>query len=241
MSSSATIPQTLTTMEAGFTLSPGIEEEFWRHQDRMGPIAAAAPGFLGVIGGPIAGSPWMYFCGKWQSPQLMDQWYQDSKHRPMMDAAHSRWFAACYIRKWRRPQAGEPVEGRVFCETSIACDTAPAGDRVERLLREIGDALPGFAPLRFETFSGEYEKQPYQFVGPLMEFPQLAPVRYLLLTHWDSVRKAETWLASATMRKVAEIGEISSDIMVPIVHATSEREGLTTDGTHRQFGQSPVG
>src|SRR5262245_2678194 len=66
-------PQTLTTMEAGFTVNPADAEEFWRHQERMGPIAAAAPGFLGVIGGPIARSPWLYFCGKWQTPELMNQ------------------------------------------------------------------------------------------------------------------------------------------------------------------------
>ncbi len=99
MTGSTAIPQTRTTMEAAFTMKPGVDEEFWRHQARMGPIAAAAPGFLGVIGGTIARSPWLYFCGKWETPELMDLWHHDPKHRPMQDAAHSKWFAACYIRK----------------------------------------------------------------------------------------------------------------------------------------------
>jgi len=76
------IPQTMTTMEAGFTVNQADAEEFWRHQERMGPVAAAASGFLAVIGGPIARSPWLYFCGKWQTPDLMDQWYRDGKHKP---------------------------------------------------------------------------------------------------------------------------------------------------------------
>src|SRR5260370_39348367 len=38
MSSQDRIPQTLTTMEAGFTLHEGkeLQEEFWRRQERMG-------------------------------------------------------------------------------------------------------------------------------------------------------------------------------------------------------------
>ena len=46
-------PQTLTTMEAGFTLNDEHSAEFWKHQERMGPIAAASPGFVAVIGGPM--------------------------------------------------------------------------------------------------------------------------------------------------------------------------------------------
>ena len=101
MSSQDRIPQTPTTMEAAFTLhdSRELQEEFWRHQLRMGPIAAASPGFVAVIGGPIHRSRWLYFCGKWETPHLMDKWQPDSKHRPMQEAAHSRWFASIYIRK----------------------------------------------------------------------------------------------------------------------------------------------
>jgi hypothetical protein len=116
MSSQQHLPQTLTTMEACFTLHEDrtVLEEFWRHQERMGPIAAAAAGFVAVIGGPILRSHWLYFCGKWKSPDLMDQWQFDSKHIPMQNAAHARWFASMYIRKWRLPDTGEEMTGPLF-------------------------------------------------------------------------------------------------------------------------------
>jgi hypothetical protein len=59
MSSQDSIPQTLTTMEAAFTLhqDEAVHAEFWRHQQRMGPIAAASAGFVCVIGGPIQSDP----------------------------------------------------------------------------------------------------------------------------------------------------------------------------------------
>jgi hypothetical protein len=235
----APIPQTITTMEAGFTVNPVSAEEFWRQQERMGPVAAAAPGFLAVIGGPIARSPWLYFCGKWQTPDLMDQWYQDAKHKPMMKAAHDRWFGACYIRKWRLPAEGEAVGGPVFCETAIAGDAAAPAPKIEALLDRIDRAIAQLDPMPFETMTGEYERQPYQFVGPLQEFPQPAPVRYLLLTHWRSAAEAQRWLGSPAMTAVAELGVVSSAIMVPITHRPGEREGLRADGSHREFGVSP--
>ena len=94
-------------------------------------------GFLAVIGGPIARSPWLYFCGKWQTPDLMDQWYHDTKHKPMMKAAHDRWFGACYIRKWRLPAEGEEISGPVFCEIAIASDVAAPAEKIEALLDQI--------------------------------------------------------------------------------------------------------
>jgi hypothetical protein len=235
----APIPQTITTMEAGFTVNAASAEEFWRQQERMGPVAAAAPGFLAVIGGPIARSPWLYFCGKWQTPDLMDQWYHDAKHKPMMKAAHDRWFGACYIRKWRLPGPGEAVSGPAFCEIAIAAEVAAPADKIEALLDQLDKALPPLNPKPFETMSGEFEPQPYQFVGPLQEFPQAAPVRYLLLTHWNSADEARRWLQSPVLQSLAELGTVSSAIMVLITHRPGEREGLRADGAHREFGVSP--
>lgn len=233
-------PQTLTTMEAGFTVNPADAEEFWRHQERMGPIAAAAPGFLGVIGGPIARSPWLYFCGKWQSPELMNQWYNDAKHKPMMKAAHDRWFGACYIRKWRLPAEGEAISGPVFCETAVASDVAASAATIDSLLDRIDQALPQFNPRPFETLAGQHEPQPFQFVGPLQEFPQVAPVRYLLLTHWKSPEDARRWLASDVAKELTALGTVSSTIMILIRHQSGEREGLNADGSQRQFGRLAV-
>jgi hypothetical protein len=227
-------------MEAGFTVKQADAEEFWRHQERMGPVAAAAPGFLAVIGGPIARSPWLYFCGKWQTPELMDQWYHDAKHKPMMKAAHDRWFGACYIRKWRLSQDGEHITGPVFCETAIACDAAPSAATIDAVLDRIDQLVPSFDPLPFETLAGQYERQPYQFVGPLQEFPQPAPGRYLLLTHWKSPEAAKRWLASDVMTALAQLGTVSSALMVLIRHRPSDREGLNADGSQREFGQLAV-
>jgi heme-degrading monooxygenase HmoA len=233
-------PQTLTTMEAGFTVNPADAEEFWRHQERMGPIAAAAPGFLGVIGGPIARSPWLYFCGKWQTPELMNHWYHDAKHKPMMKAAHDRWFGACYIRKWRLPAEGEAISGPVFCETAVASDVAASAASIDSLLDRIDQALPQFDPRPFETLAGQHEPQPFQFVGPLQEFPQVAPVRYLLLTHWKSPEDARRWLASDVAKELTALGTVSSTIMILIRHQSGEREGLNADGSQREFGRLAV-
>jgi len=148
-------------------------------------------GFLAVIGVPIARSPWLHFCGKWQTPDLMDQWYHDTKHKPMMKAAHDRWFGACYIRKWRLPAEGEEISGPVFCEIAIASDVAAPAEKIEALLDQIDQEIAAHDPRSFETMTGEYERQPYQLVGPLQEFPQVAPVRYLLLTHWKSADDAQ--------------------------------------------------
>lgn len=120
----------------------------------MGPVAAALPGFVAVTGGPIARSPWLYFCGKWQTPDLMDQWYRDPNHKPMMQAAHDRWFGACYIRKWRLPEADEKIVGPVFCETAIACHEVAPPDKVERLLDRITEAIIDLNPMPFETLMG---------------------------------------------------------------------------------------
>jgi hypothetical protein len=234
-------PQTVITMEAGFTLNQADAEEFWRHQERMGPVAAAAPGFLAVIGGPIAHSPWLYFCGKWQTPELMNQWYREAKHGPMMKAAHDRWFGACYIRKWRLPEDGEQIAGPVFCETAIACDAAAPAATIDAVLSRVDEALPSFDPRPFETLAGQYEQKPYQFVGPLQEFPQQAPVRYLLLTHWTTAEAAQRWLASDAMKGLAQLGTVSSALMVLVRHRPGEREGLNADGSQREFGQLPAG
>jgi hypothetical protein len=129
---------------SGFTANEKHAEEFWPQQERMGPVAAALPGFVAVTDGPIARSPWLYFCGKWQTPDLMDQ-------KPMMQAAYDRWFGACYIRKWRLPEADEKIVGPVFCETAIACHELAPPDKVERLLDRITEAIIDLNPMPFDT------------------------------------------------------------------------------------------
>lgn len=236
MSSQDRIPQTLTTMEAAFTLheNQALQEEFWRHQERMGPIAAASPGFIAVIGGPIHRSHWLYFSGKWSTPQLMDKWQFEPKHKPMQDAAHSRWFSSVYLRKWRLPAGDEKITGPVLCETAIARQDPLDQAAIDTILDAIvGPSLHAHEPLAFETLTGEYEKQPYQFVGPVQEFPALAPARYLLITHWPTDDALQGWLKSGVVKELSAYGEVSSIVSIPIKHEAGERNYLRPDGLQR--------
>jgi hypothetical protein len=237
MSSQQHLPQTLTTMEACFTLHEDrtVQEEFWRHQERMGPIAAAAPGFVAVIGGPILRSHWLYFCGKWKSPDLMDKWQFDSKHTPMQDAAHARWFSSIYIRKWRLPDAGEQMTGPLFCEVAIARQTPIEAGTVDKIMDEIvAPSLQQYGALPFETLTGVFEAQPYQFVGPLQEFPALAPTRYLLLTHWPTNDALQGWLRSGVIEDLSGYGEVVTNVSVAIKHDPEERKFMREDGLQRE-------
>jgi len=237
MSSQQHLPQTLTTMEACFTLHEDrtVQEEFWRHQERMGPIAAAAPGFVAVIGGPILRSHWLYFCGKWKSPDLMDKWQFDSKHTPMQDAAHARWFSSIYIRKWRLPDAGEQMTGPLFCEVAIARQTPIEAGTVDKIMDEIvAPSLQQYGALPFETLTGVFEAQPYQFVGPLQEFPALAPTRYLLLTHWPTNDALQGWLRSGVIEDLSDYGEVVTNVSVAIKHDPEERKFMREDGLQRE-------
>jgi antibiotic biosynthesis monooxygenase (ABM) superfamily enzyme len=237
MSGPTAIPQTLTTMEACMTLAAGPEAEFWRAQERMGAVVAAQPGFRAVIGGPIANSSWMYFCGKFETPDDMDKWQHSRQHRPVIDKAYSTWFDAFYIRKWRLPAEGEELTGPLFCETAIVPDAALDEATLNSVVASLTEALPRFGPRPFETLAGRFETQPFQFVGPLEEFPQVAPVRYLLLTHWDDAQGVKAWLDSAEMKALGELGAVSTDLHVQILHAPGEREGLSADGSHRGWSR----
>jgi hypothetical protein len=224
-------------MEACFTLHEDrtVQEEFWRHQERMGPIAAAAPGFVAVIGGPILRSHWLYFCGKWQTPDLMDKWQFDSKHRPMQDAAHARWFSSIYIRKWRLPDIGEQMTGPLFCEIAIARQAPIEEATLDKILDEIvGPSLRKSEALPFETLTGVFEAQPYQFVGPLQEFPALAPTRYLLLTHWPTNDALQDWLRSGVVKELSNYGEVVTNVSIAIKHDAGERKFMREDGLQRE-------
>jgi hypothetical protein len=236
MSSQDRIPETLTTMEAAFTLHEGkeLQEEFWRDQERMGPIAAASPGFIAVIGGPIQRSRWLYFSGKWETPQLMDKWQSEPKHKPMQEAAHARWFSSVYLRKWRVPADNEALPGPLLLELAIARHDALEQPVIDSILDKIvHPSLNLHGALKIETLTGEFEKQPYQLVGPVQEFPALAPVRYLLITHWATNDALQGWLRTDAVKQLSAYGEISTTISVPIKHDVGERKYLRPDGLQR--------
>ena len=96
--------------------------------------------------------------------------------------------------------AGEQMSGPLFCEVAIARQTPIEADMVDNILDEIvGPSLREYGALPFETLTGVFEAQPYQFVGPLQEFPALAPTRYLLLTHWPTNDALQAWLRSGVI------------------------------------------
>ena len=218
-------------------LAPGPEADFWRAQENMGPVVAGQPGFLAVIGGEIAASSWMYFCGKFATPDDMNAWYGCKDHQPVMRKAHSAWFDAFYIRKWRRPAQGEALAGPLLCETAIVPPEVLPHDVRDATVEALRTALPELNAAPFETAIGEYEPQPFQFVGPLAEFPVPAPVRYLLVTHWDTAEDLAAWLGSAALKSLGALGEVSSDVSVLIRHAPGEREGLNADGSLRSWSR----
>jgi hypothetical protein len=99
-----------------------------------------------------------FICGKWQSPDLMDKWQFDSKHTPMQDAAHARWFSSIYIRKWRLPDTGEQMTGPLFCEIAIARQAPIDAGTLDKILDEIvGPSLRKSEALPFETLTGVFE------------------------------------------------------------------------------------
>lgn len=234
------IPQTLTTMEACFTVEPGAEDEFWRAQERMGPVAAAQPGFLAVIGGPIYNSSWLYFCGKFETPELMDEWHHSRRHRPVQDMAYKKWFGAYYIRKWRVPAEGEEISGRVFVETEIVREKPFEVDELETVTRALDKSFQQHDPLPFETMTGQFEAQPYQLVGPLQEFPEVAPARYLLLTHWSEPGQAAAWQQSPEAGTLEDMGRVSHQVNVPLYQEPGTRNYVRADRMQREWARHPA-
>jgi hypothetical protein len=229
------VPQTLTVMEAGFTLRRGIEEEFWRANNGSIPTAAAQPGFVAVIGGPIVDSSWLYFSGMWETPETMDQWYWSARHKPVQDRAFARWFAKMYIRKWRLPADGETLHGRAFCQTELLTPAPLDGETVASVMDDLRAALASLPVAPFQTLTGEFEPQPFQLIGPVEEFPAAAATKYLLLTHWSAVGDLERWLATPAYERLRELGEPSSAGFTPIRERAGTRPGLTPDGLQRDW------
>jgi hypothetical protein len=160
--------------------------------------------------------------------------HHDRHHRVMQSKAYETWFDSYYIRKWRLPADGEAASGRALVETSLGREESLSEDELAKVLDLLGGSLPAYGPRPFETLVGEFEPNPYQFVGPLEEAPPLAPARYLLLTHWDSPEKASKWVDSSELGSLAEFGELASRVFIPLYHQQGERNYLSHDGMHRE-------
>jgi len=235
------VPPTLTLLESGFTLRPGAEDEFMNMQEKVLGVAVEQPGFLSVGGGQIVESSWLYFTVKFATPADMDGWYHHKGHRPVQKLAKARWFGRMYLRKWRVTAAGEEPGDRILCETVIA-PAAPLGDaELTDLMAALETSLADARAKPFETMTGEFEPRPFQLAGPLAEAPQIAPVKYVLVTHWDSGANLASWLASSGYAACQALGETTSTANVPVQELEGARPDLRPDRLQRDWSSTCPG
>ena len=123
---------------------------------------------------------------------------------------------------------GEQMTGPLFCEIAIARQAPINAGTLDKILDEIvGPSLRKSEALPFGTLTGVFEAQPYQFVGPLQEFPALAPTRYLLLTHWPTNDALQEWLRSGVIKDLSNYGEVvtRSRLRSNMIEETQIHEG----------------
>jgi hypothetical protein len=128
---------------------------------------------------------------------------------------------------------GEVLGDRLMSETSILFDTALDDTQIQSVLQALAElGAAGAQP--FETLTGEFEAHPFQFSGPLLVAPPADKVPYLLTTHWSSADHFNAWKSSSSYRALQSLGDVSSDLFVPIVE-TRPREHLRDDKLQRDW------
>ena len=65
--------------------------------------------------------------------------------------------------------------------------------------------------------------------------PQTAPASYLLLTHWPSADAVRASLRSPIHADLGDLGEVSSELFIPIAEQAGSRPGLRADGLQRDW------
>ena len=229
----STSAKPLMVMEAGFRIIPGKEADFLAIQANMVPIAAAQPGFVSVYGGAILDSTWLYFGVRFDSQEQMDTWHHNRQHQAVQKMAYAKWWTAVYIRKWRSPKPGEVLGDRLMCETRIQA-SQPLDDAQVQTLRGGLSALAKAGAAPFETLTGDYEPQPYQFVGPLEIAPLQKEVVYSLITHWSDASALANWQKSAAYAQLQSLGTLTSEVFVAFAE-TGVRDNLRHDKLQRQW------
>jgi heme-degrading monooxygenase HmoA len=225
--------QSMVVMEAGFKIRPGQEEAFLSARDRMMPMAMAQPGFVSVYGGPIANSSWLYFGVRFETPELMDAWYNVPQHQAIQ-AASKTWWTAVYIRKWCAPQTDDGHDGPVLAETRIYRDRAFSPSEAEETIGCLR-SLEDFAVVPFETLSGEFEQQPFQLVGPLEIAPTPpATVIYSLFTHWNRASDLRAWQDSVEYASLAKLANLTTEAFIPFAEP-NQRPDLRLDRMQRDW------
>ena len=222
----------LAVLESAFRIIPGKETDFLAYQATVVPLAMAQDGFRSAYSGPVWDSTWVYFGARFDSEEQMNAWHGEPQHRVIQKSAPN-WWTALYLRKWRPPMPGEVLGDRLMSETSILVDTALDDTQIQSVrqaLAELGAA--GAQP--FETLTGEFEAQPFQFSGPLQLRRLPINVPYLLTTHWSSADHFNAWKSSSSYRALQSLGDVSSELFVPIVE-TRPREHLRDDKLQRDW------
>lgn len=225
--------QSLTVLEAGFKIIPGKEADFFAVQGRMVPIGASQPGFISVQGGLIADSSWLYFGVRFESKTQMDTWHHHQGHQAVQKMAYDKFWTAVYLRKWRAALPSDPPATRLMNETRVV--TGQALDAVQLAsLKVLLGGLAAAGAQRFETASGQYEPQPYQFVGPTEIMPAFDGSLYSLITHWSSEEALAAWQASEALAPLKALGKVTSDTFVAVVE-DGARDRLRTDRLQREW------
>ncbi len=160
----------------------------------------------------------------------MDAWHGEPQHRVIQKSAPN-WWTALYLRKWRPPTPGEVLGDRLMSETRVLVDAALDGTQIMSVRQALA-ALGAAGAQPFETLTGEFETQPFQFAGPIQMAPAAENVLYSLITHWSSADRFEVWKTSASYRALQSLGDVSSEVFVPMVE-TRAREHLRDDKLQR--------
>jgi heme-degrading monooxygenase HmoA len=226
-------PAARTVLEAGFKIIPGKEEGFFVLQAKMVPVAMAQDGFESVYGGPILDSGWLYFGARFASAEQMDAWHRHPHHQAVQRSAYERWWTAVYLRKWREATAGETPSGPVMSETRLQL-SAPLTEGQNAVVVAALKSLHSAGAERFETLTGEFEVQPYQFVGPMEIAPTPEGAIYALITHWPSMDPLLAWQQSPAARELQKLGNVTHEAFVQWPE-TQPRDRLCADGRQREW------
>jgi heme-degrading monooxygenase HmoA len=223
----------LTVLESCFKVVPGMEAELAELQRRFWPVATSQPGFVSVQVGTIVNSTWLYFGVRFASKNQMDAWHRHPRHQAIQKLGYEKLWSALYLRKWRITLPGEAFGERLMCETRLVTNSPLTPEQLASLkpmLDGIGDA----GALRFETLTGEYEPQPYQFVAPVQITPAVDGTMYALITHWSVASAISAWRESATYGLLPALGDVTSETFVPAVEDEA-RDRLRPDRLQRDW------
>ena len=233
MTSTSAEKNVLTVLESCFKIVPGVEAGLRELQRQFWPLATSQPGFISVEVGTIVNSDWLYFGVRCESKNQMDAWHRHPRHQVIQKMGYAKYWSALYLRKWRVALPGEAPGERLMCETRLITKSPLTPEQLASLkpmLDGIGDA----GALRFETLTGEYEPQPYQFVAPAQITPAVEGTMYALITHWSSASAIEAWRESADYLLLPTLGDVSSETFVPAVE-DEPRDRLRPDRLQRDW------